>query len=95
MSNLKLLTTIVNKAMLDMGSSQNLDEFNEAMRDAAADAHPELMWVWIAQVSPSRVVIAGDATYYEHDWSIEDGAPKLSSESTEVEPETEYRPKRN
>jgi acetyl-CoA carboxylase carboxyltransferase component len=98
MSNPKLLTTIVNKALLDMGTSENLDEFNNAMRNAAREAHPTGEWIWIAQISPSKVVVSVNSqtsySYFEHTWTIEDGTPKLGAEATEVVPKTEYKPKR-
>lgn len=97
----KLQTTIVTslrKATLDMGDAESLEEFTDAMREAARQAHPEADWIWVAQIEPRMVVVSvetsSSSSYMQHDWSIEDGKPKLSAEATEVEPEVEYRPKR-
>lgn len=98
MSNPKLLTTIVNKAYFNMGDAETLEEFTDSMRAAARESYPTGDWIWIAQISPEKVVVSVDSTsaysYFEHTWTIDAGKPKLSFDAVEVVPETEFKAKR-
>lgn len=96
-----LPTTIVtelNKATLDMGDAETLEEFSDAMRAAAREFYSGADWLWVSQIEPDAVVVSVEVSsgqsYIQHDWSIEDGKPKLSSQSTEVVVEVKYKPKR-
>ena len=83
-----MIVTELNKATLDMGDAGSLEEFSDAMRSAAREAYPSADWLWVSQIEPSAVVVsvemASAQSYMQHDWSIEDGKPKLSSQATEV-----------
>jgi hypothetical protein len=94
---MKVTTQIISKAILDIGTADDLNQFTDRMADAGREAHPGARWLWVAQITPSEVVLSVEGvdsyTYQLHTWSIQDGMPVLGSESIEVEPETEYKPK--
>lgn len=94
----KVDTVIVSKASIDMGNAQTLDQFNENLKAAGKAAHSEADWLWIEELTPTTVVlcIQGDdyeTKYWQHDWSISNGMPQLSSSPIEMQRVSTFVPK--
>ena len=97
------VVTVLSKAVLDMGESETLDDFREAMRLAVASRYALIAgdWIWIAELAPDTVTVSVETysatdfwilSHFRHAWSIQDGKPVLAAASVSVEPLITYVP---
>lgn len=98
MSNRQVVTTVVSKAAIDMGSAQTLQQFTANMTKAGKDYHTGAEWLWLEELAPATVIFCVEGEdyefkYWQHNWAISDGLPQLQANPIEMQRVSSFVPK--